>query len=558
MGSSRCAFLLRTLLMIRVPVVVSKGLHSELGPIVQTQSGKVLGIVDNGVNVFRGIPFAAPPTKEFRWKPPQPASSWAGVRNATTFRSACHQKEGNTNTGGEDCLYLNVFAPPSPVGGLPCLVWVHGGGYEIGSASGFDATEVVKFYMESGQPAVVITTNYRLNIFGFLGSDALRSRDEAHGSTGNYGIQDQRAAFQWVQDNINEFGGDPQRVMIYGESAGAGSMTNHLSMPRSFGLFSSIALESGSFASWTAQPLAYSEMVYKQVLIRADCQELSCLQGLTPEQLQAALDTIDVGRCCSHTEGHAFIPWAPTVDGVELDAHPWQLLRDGKVNKVPVLHGTNTDEGAMFTSLLKNATKAEYVERFVAWYGPLMGKSSASRAALDIYINGEEHPNASGVAEAWWAAERSLTDQMFACPARDTSQYLSEQGVDVYQYLFSDHFTWGHPAVTHTAEIPFVFMNSKALMTEENRKLAREMASYWYRHAATGNPNAESHSDPMGTTWWPRFNQSKGQYLQLDVQEAGGIRAISVPFRAVSCSFMGEWLEREMGGAQPDEALVIV
>ncbi|CAE8654246.1 unnamed protein product, partial [Polarella glacialis] len=510
---------------------------------------------------------AAPPVKTLRWMRPEPPMPWSGVRDASAYGNVCLQGSAKRKEeGSEDCLYLNVYAPPSlPLGdaysntSLPCMVWIHGGAYEFGSSNFYNASRLAGFYMQSGQPAVIVTINYRLNVFGFLGSDALRSSD---GSTGNFGIQDQRAALRWVRSNIAAFGGDPERVMIFGESAGAGSVTNHLSMPLSAGLFSSAIMESGAFSSWTAQPLSYSEKVYRQLLNVTGCMDAACLRNLGAVELLRACKKILPGAA-----GNPWLPWAPTVDGVELTEHPWDLARRGQVNKVPLLLGTNTDEGASFEPLSHLTSIDLYKTAFEFSFGPVMGTHSASLAAA-AYLSNESHPEVSDLSDAWWAAERSLTDVLFACPARFASSQLTSHGVSLYQYLFShvpSSSTLHMPVVVHGDELPFVFLTVGVKGTLEEKALAEEMASYWYRHAAFGNPNGQPNGSgtvpPVGppVVPWPRFEEgTSGSYLRFDTEGNGGIRAVHTPFRESPCQFMTEWLEKAMAASRAGAMTLVV
>ena len=227
-----------------------------------TTEGTVTGTTASGVARFGNIPYAQPPE---RWKPPELPEPYPGGRlDGTEFGPACVQPDYGS-AGSEDCLQLNVFAPTSaiarPDAALPVLLWIHGGAYQSGSASGFDVTPLVSFL--DGK-AVAVTINYRLGVFGFLGSSQLRP--DASASTGNYGLLDQRAAFAWVQRNAPSFGGDPSSVMIFGESAGAGSVSCHLALAGSSPFFQRAALESGSFAPWVARPLEHAEGIFSQVM----------------------------------------------------------------------------------------------------------------------------------------------------------------------------------------------------------------------------------------------------------------------------------------------------
>eukprot|EP00931_Biecheleriopsis_adriatica_P025806 TRINITY_DN1576_c0_g1_i1.p1 TRINITY_DN1576_c0_g1~~TRINITY_DN1576_c0_g1_i1.p1 ORF type:complete len:538 (-),score=63.33 TRINITY_DN1576_c0_g1_i1:53-1666(-) len=513
-------------------------------PEVETITGKVRGIVEGQVRVFRGIPFASPPLGKLRWAPPQPMAPWTGVRDASQYGNRCLQPSGD---GAEDCLFLDVYSPSLDTHNqtlLPCLIWVHGGGY-AGGDDRQNFTSLVSFHSARGTPVVVISVNYRLNIFGFLGSSALRGQDREHGSTGNSGIQDQRAAFQWVQANIAYFGGDREHVMIFGESAGGGSMTNHLVMPRSARLFSSVAIESGSFSSWTARPLWEAETIYQEVLNATGCSNPSCLLALPAANLSA------VGKAVLPVDGTYCGPslrWSPTVDGVELSAHPWDLLQQGRLNKVPVLHGTNRGDGAMFTTLPHNASASQANACFLKYFGRLMGKTNATEISA-MYLQ-----DSSSSPPGFEALESAIGDSQFSCPAHFASKQLSLHGIPVYQYFF----TRGYAG--HGYELGYVFMDD-GNFPEEDKELATQMASYWYGHAAFGDPNRGGTEAGQPLLSWPRYHESvkvSQQYLQLDVKSKGGIRAIGAPYHKTQCDFMEEWTTRTIHETEGMESTIVV
>jgi para-nitrobenzyl esterase len=247
----------------------------------------------------------------------------------------------------EDCLYLNVFTAKNSTEEttasgdlLPVALFVHGGSYKSGSSNLYPAGELANYW--DGK-AIVVTINYRLNVFGFLGSESLRSLDTNDGSTGNQGIQDQRLAMQWVRDNIKAFGGDASKVMIFGESAGAGSMTMHLTMKKSFGLYRRAILESGSFTQWSMQSMQHAQSSFDAFLAQTTCSNsgdddkiVSCLQSLSTEAVNNAMAAMDMP---SVPENDPYFPFSPTADGVEATTAAWIAAADGDVNDVPILHG---------------------------------------------------------------------------------------------------------------------------------------------------------------------------------------------------------------------------
>lgn len=518
-------------------------------PSVKVEQGELVGTEENGLSIFRGVPFAAPPMEDLRWRPPRPALPWQGRREAQELRSECTQTgSAGSLIGGEDCLYLNVYAPSlvttSNANSLPVLLWVHGGGYETGSANEMDssAANLVSFYVRSGTPAVVVTTNYRLNIFGFLASDALRDRDAAGGSTGNYGIQDQRAAFRWVRDNVGAFGGDSQRVMIFGESAGAASMTIHMVAPRSAGHFTRIAAESSIMSPYCARPMEHGEGVYQEVLTETKCADAACLLEKSSAELEAAVQAIPSGTCCNQILAGLFIPWAATVDGVELEEHPWDLLRKGNFNKVPVLHGNNMDEGSIFTTVGLTDGKSKFQEDFLEWFA-VMGRDNASTVAELYYQEAQDRAGSSPLhvpALGWKAAELSLGDKTFNCPSHFGSAQLYSQGVPSFQYYFT-------PSVPilgscHGSEIDYVFASE--MDKDENTALAHSMATYWYRHAAFGDPNGANDIGAVELPHWPQYGDA-GEYLQLSVESEGGVRGVGISSRQRQmCDFMRRYTDK--------------
>src|SRR5689334_11757207 len=251
---------------------------ASAGPVVRVDGGLARGTARAGVNSFLGLPYAAPPTGNLRWRPPQPAAGWSGVRDATTFGPSCPQAPSPFAPPGqfsEDCLYLNVYTPAarSSFGGRPVLVWIHGGGLEQDGARDYDPTKL------AADGIVVVTINYRLGALGFLAHPALAA--QPGGPSGNYGLMDQQAALRWVQRNIAQFGGNPYNVTIAGQSAGGVSVLAQLVSPGARGLFQRAIVQSGAFAL-TQVPLANAEGFGESFATQAGCpdQSAACLRSL--------------------------------------------------------------------------------------------------------------------------------------------------------------------------------------------------------------------------------------------------------------------------------------
>ena len=425
-------------------------LHTAEGAVTGTT---VAGVpASRSVSRFGNVPYATPPQ---RWRAPEPPKPYpGGTLDGTSFGPTCVQPNGS---GSEDCLQLNIFAPAQAVGkpnaSLPVLVWIHGGAYQTGAAPWYDATNLVAYL--DGR-ASVVTINYRLNVHGFLGSRHLAAAAMAAGdgsaSTGNYGLLDQRRALAWVAANAPRWGGDPKRLTIFGESAGGGSISAHLASPGSAGLYAGAIIESGSFGTWTARPMAHAETVYDQVLEATACADAACLSTRSTANLTAAINAIPAGLCCTDVEGKAYIPWSPTIDGVVLADHPYKLALAGNLSRVPILHGTNLDEGASFESLGKDVRVAGVDAAWQKRYGPAMGPRTAPEMTA-LFLDNVTYPNVGPLgSRGWWAAQRSLTDQSFACGARALSASLGAL-TPVFQYLFT-------PATikvrAHGSEVPYV------------------------------------------------------------------------------------------------------
>eukprot|EP01090_Pellita_catalonica_P003048 TRINITY_DN12678_c0_g1_i1.p1 TRINITY_DN12678_c0_g1~~TRINITY_DN12678_c0_g1_i1.p1 ORF type:complete len:361 (+),score=48.74 TRINITY_DN12678_c0_g1_i1:75-1085(+) len=302
---------------------------------------------------------------------------------------------------------------------LPVMVFFYGGSWTTGAAS-FPLYDG-KYIIRDHKDVVIVTLNYRLGALGFMASEAL-ARESKDGATGNYGLLDQRLALQWIQDNIAAFGGNPNKVLIYGESAGAGSVACHLVMPDSWGLFQRALMESGPFANWTSKSLEEVEEQYQTTAKNLGCtnkdaaEELACLRSKSSHDI-----TYENGA-----EAKAGTPWGPVVDKVVIKEDPQVLAMKGEFTKVPTLLGTNLNEAAILLphSINSSLTAAEYVSDVKAKY------KQFGQDVLDLYP-------LSDFKSPWWAAVAVTTDEIMACPARRTANWLSTRGVDVFLYQFT-------------------------------------------------------------------------------------------------------------------------
>src|SRR6185503_8732365 len=356
----------------------------QKGTLIHLADGDVQGTVNEQTRQFLGIPFAAPPVGALRWRPPQPPAPWPNVLQANAFAGACAQLGSiqGPASENEDCLYLNVWTPePAPRKPLPVMVWFHGGGYQQGSAGDpvpfpgvpglfYDARVLAQ---ERG--VVVVTINYRLNVFGYFAHAALAGEDSAHPYAGNQGLLDQLAALQWVRANIAAFGGNPKRVTIFGESAGSQDTCLHVASPGSKKLFHRAISESGGCT--TRQPTASEAAATAATFATsAGCgaasDQLACLRAQPASALLAILQQ-------SGTPG-GIVPnfdFGPVVDGGFMPDQPRTLYDTGRYAKVPYILGSNTDEGTLFLLSTQVPTEAAYMAQLQARYGTRAGEVAA-------------------------------------------------------------------------------------------------------------------------------------------------------------------------------------
>lgn len=498
------------------PVTVTggqvRGAHAEANPDIMT---------------FKGVPFAAPPVGELRWRPPEPVEPWTGVHDATTTRSTCVQAAGGLEPQepqSEDCLFLNVWAPREPTEPQPVMVWIHGGSYTGGSGSAplYDGTQL------ASQGVVLVTINYRLNVFGFLAHPALTAESD-HDASGNYGLMDMVAALEWVRDNISAFGGDPDRVTIFGESAGAGAVMSVMLMPQSEGLFHRAIAESSYVIGWDRQlrdavgdwGSAEAQGVQIAEALGATGQDaLATMRGATSAEVSAAA-AAGAGIVFSRS-GYV---WAPNVDGWTIPADPLLMYEDGQQHNVPLITGINGNEGSLFTPQLQIGDVAAF-ETHVRTVYPSV--------ADDLLA----HYDATSPASAQAAIDHLVHDMFFAGPVRTQATTHVKVTSPVWLY----HFTRVPPTdfgatmgSHHAAELVYVFggMTPRSATpsgdplapmtmgdwTETDRQLSEAMMGYWVQFAATGNPNRD------GLPAWTEFDALTDQHLTLgdSVSEGSGL-----------------------------------
>jgi para-nitrobenzyl esterase len=476
-------------------------------PIVTTSDGAVRGAAVPGstVDAFLGLPYAAPPTGNLRWRPPQSPAQWRGVRDATSFAPSCPQNPtfnpflppGPTS---EDCLYLNVYTPTlRHDASRPVLVWIHGGALTEDAGRNYDGSEL------AADGIVVVTINYRLGALGFLAHPALASRPG--GPAGNYGLMDQQAALRWVQANIGRFGGDPHNVTIAGESAGGLSVLAQLVSGGSHGLFQRAIIQSGSFAV-NQQPLAAAEAAGEAFAAQVGCSD----------QTAECLRHLPVSTLLAHQSG-VYIPGV--VDGRVLTESIGTALADGQFARVPILNGTNYDEERIFVSFghaISSGTNvmipgsAVTAGSYQSDIAAVLGVPAARAAAIAAEYPPAAYPSPTVAFSAL------AGDANFACPALRIDQWTSQR-VPVFAYEFNDdsaplRFTpplVGPPVATHGSELQYLFDLPNApvpgTLNADQEALAASMRAAWASFAASGNPGSAA-------VPWPAFGDG-AQMLSL-------------------------------------------
>lgn len=457
-------------------------------PQVATNEGTVEGSeLPAGGAVFKGIPFAQPPRGALRWQDPQPARSWTGVRKATEFGPACI---GNGPQSSEDCLYINVWNAEWPTRALkPVMLWIYGGGNFAGAASDptFDGESLAR------HGVVLVSANYRLGIFGFFAHPQL-AKESPHRTSGNYGLLDQLAAMRWIKANIEKFGGDPNNVTVFGESAGSLDINVLLASPLSAGLFKRLIGESGPALSVPTRQQGEARGIAVADKLGASTAPdvLAALRKLGPDELVAATG-----------EGLAFLgPELGVIqDGYVFPAPILQTFAAGRQHKVDLMLGSNARE------LLRPffPVRGSLADAIKEQYGPL---SDRMMALLGISGGAEPAPHPlHGDAMAQWA-----TDTQFRCGTAQELLWHTRAGNAAYQFEFA-RAAPGKEALgaAHGAEVPYVFGTlGKTPYDNVDRQVSEAMQTYWTNFARTGDPNSS------GLPTWPRFSPDKRAYIEFN------------------------------------------
>ncbi|KAJ8256799.1 hypothetical protein COCON_G00189510 [Conger conger] len=527
--------------------------HSQDDLTVLTEKGKVQGtrvpVPGGSVVAFLGIPYAEPPVGDLRFRRPVPRKAWSGVWEANEFSSTCHQHRDNMFPGfpgaemwnpntrlSEDCLYLNVWVPSPTPHAAPVMAWIYGGGFSTGTAS----LEVYDGrFLSHAEGVLVVSFNYRLGPFGFLALPG------SQGVSGNAGLFDQRMVLQWIRDNIAAFGGDPQAVTLFGESAGAACVNFHVLSPGSHPLFTRAILQSGSVnAPWAAvsEGEAWNRSLTLARLLDCESESMpsieACLRTAQPEAIVSQQYNV-------LKESGVGLTFKPSVDGDFLTDLPSVLIQSGQFKKTELLLGVNKDEGTYFLVYGTPGFSIEHESLItrddllqgVGLFFP--GLSDIARDAVVFYytdwadeFNGTKNRD---------ALSHIVGDYSFTCPVLEFAQRFVSFGHEAYLYFFdhrSSRNAWPPwMGVMHGYEIEFVFglpLNRSLGYTEEEEAMSRKIMKHWANFARTGNPNVP------GSATWPVFSAGTQEYISLNSDSPRTDRKL----KAMQCKFWDSFLPK--------------
>ena len=465
---------------------------------VEVTGGTIEGVEQDGIFSYKGIPFAAPPVGDLRWKAPAPVKPWTGVKKADAFECACMQASGsmgNTAPVSEDCLYLNVWTPAKKTDEkIPVIYWVHGGGYVGGSTATpmYDGTGFAK------KGVILVAVAYRLGPFGFLAHPELSS-ESGHGS-GSYGMLDMIAGLKWVKENITKFGGDPSNVTIFGHSAGGAAISLLAASPLTKGLFHhAICMSGGSFTPLQTSKQAgiglgipalnFAESTGEEFLKELGVSDITAARALSAEEIQSKL-----------TGGMGGMRFRPAADGYVTPNDLYSLYQAGDFNDTPVLLGNTSDEMGSFGPA-QDVTPEEFENQIKSQYGPYADN------ILSVYPHSTD-------AEAT-RSSKDIRNSSFAWNTWTWSRLQSRYGKNnAYQYYYDYHPGSPDGGSGHGSDVPYAFQTlgggPAGEPTPEALKLSDMISSYWINFARTGDPNAP------GLPEWPAFNQTDQKVMVFD------------------------------------------
>jgi para-nitrobenzyl esterase len=533
------------------------------GPVVHLASGGLRGVTQNATTVFKGIPYAAPPVGDLRWREPQPPTAWRGIRDATKFGSACVQDSAGLYpfmaplaaaygtsfayepvSSSEDCLYLNLWTPEWPVRhALPVMVWFHGGSNRVGSGSEpvYDGTSL------AAHGVLVVTINYRLGVMGFFSHPALTA-ESPHRTSGNYGLLDQLAALAWVQKNIAQFGGDPANVTIFGESAGAVDAGTLVASPLSAGLFRRVISESGP-------PFGMGPMHTRAEDEAAGTAVARALTGNSPSPLAAlrkmpAMELAQRANQVLKDQLKGFNFSGGDVDGWVLPQTPSHAFASGAIQKVDLLVGLNGREVSAFR--LASAAAASQSKKQESGGGAGAALKQLTDTVHPIYGGWTDAAISLYLAKAIFhrdeAIDQASNDMLAACPLGAMATFNTASGGRTYLYRF-DRSIPGKGQATlgafHALEVPYVFNAFQVRswlwlpFTDVDRKLSASIETYWTNFAKTGDPNSP------GLPVWPAWRNGDETYLAFS---QNGEPAPQKSFSPAFCHLAPERLKKQLLG----------
>jgi len=502
----RVSLLISTVLFLGLATIADAALPDPIkldAGLITGASGKT-----TGVQVYKGIPYAAPPVGDLRWRAPQPIAAWQGVRKANEFGSICMQAAapGSTANMSEDCLYLNVFTAAQRTGEQrPVMVWLHPGGYNSGSGSqpGYDGESFAR------KGVVIVTLNYRLGAFGFFSHPQLTQEGQGRWAA-NQAFLDQIAALQWVQRNIAAFGGDPRKVTVFGNSAGGTSISNLVASPTTRGLFVRAISQSGA---WLGLSIAPVRTLADAEAIGVKAAETLQAQSLADLRAKPAADILRAARGAG-----------PVIDGVFFPTDPAQIYARGQQNKVAIIAGSNKDEGTFF---LQSTTAAAWQER--------VQQRFAARAAdyLKLYPAGSDE-------EATRSQYDAFRDEL-GWVDRNYARLQTQAGAKAWLYYFT-HEPPGPPlwparasGATHGGEAQFIWNNLIAdrPWRDSDHAVADYMQAYWINFATKGDPNGG------GLPKWAPYDARRN----LRAMQLGDRAEIAAEPDAAKLAFYQSWYD---------------
>lgn len=490
-------------ILCALPLLLSTGARAQVKVPISIPDGDLAGSSMNGVDQFLGIPYAAAPLRQLRWSAPQAVTPWSGVRDASQFQSPCAQAVSypgpDDRSVSEDCLFLNVYRPAEDQvhHPLPVMVWIHGGSNIDGSGKDYDPTAMVK-----QNSIIVVTINYRLGVFGFL---PVPFKKESNGSeSGNFALMDQQAALRWVQKNIAAFGGDPEKVTVAGESAGAFDICSQLASPQAAGLFQQVVLESYDCTQAT-RATAYSNL--QKIASNLRCEQTdpsrlgTCLMSQTTRALLDASEDIS--------------SFGAYVDRDILPVQPEIAIATGNWNRVPVLLGSNQDESALVTFGVLERQKKWPLDQ-PSYVNILKGAFPTSATEVETEYDSSEYPTPFSALSGIYTD----TNDQVGCDESRQADILAK-ATSVYRYEFADPNTpvqlplikrYGHLSLGayHSGELQYLFKvdSFSGPLTSQQHALATRMDSYWAAFIKSGKPIVNGDG-------WPTYSSEDKTFLVL-------------------------------------------